>query len=151
MRDAQELRIDQEVSIELDLPGQGSFTVLAVVAHVTDRGAGLQIKSGPPGFKEALAAYLLRLGRRSGVTVFVDLEPWREAIAEAGYRVAPIPPTHVLCSGADRVGVVATPEHARQCSAALAFLERDSSAVIPVHPKLPVDAVLRWLDERLLG
>lgn len=161
IRDADGLALRDEVTIELTLPGHGAYTVVAEVAHVVGAddparrhvGVGLQIKHGPPGFQDALNAYLLRLGRRAAATVFVDVEPWRELIADAGYRVAPLPPPHGLITvigDASAVGILAPQELVESYAAALAFLGGDHTTVIPVHPKLPLDPVLAWLDDKLL-
>ncbi|MBS1117781.1 MAG: hypothetical protein H6Q90_9 [Deltaproteobacteria bacterium] len=160
IRDATGLALRDEVALELDLPGHGTFSVVAEVAHVGPpdpttgtRGVGLQLRKGGPGFADALNEYLMRLGRRTEATVFVDIEPWRQLIVDAGYRVEPLPPPHALVGligDHTAVGILAPDDVAQRYRSALAFLGEDGSLVIPVHAKLPVSPILAWLDDKLL-
>src|SRR4051812_13607613 len=71
---AYELPLSTETDVQVELPGQGNWTVRAKVAFLIDptaatasgrkAGAGMEILSKPPGFDDALLGYLLRLGRR---------------------------------------------------------------------------------------
>jgi hypothetical protein len=99
---AQLLPLFTETEVQVELPGQGSWTVKAKVvfaiddqaAIVTGRrpGAGLEITGKPPGFDDALLGYLLRLGQRRDHSVMVGDVPGIRRISEAGYRVIPIEP-----------------------------------------------------------
>ena len=103
--------------------------------------------------RRALTAYLMRLGRRPDAKVFVNHDPWRQLIADAGYRVIDLPSPHELVhvlGDTSAVGLLAPQDLADQYRAALAFLGEDGSLVIPLHPKLPVEPVLAWLDDKLL-
>jgi hypothetical protein len=157
IRGATDLAAGDEVSITLELPGSGTLTVKAdvryVVADGAKAGAGFQISSGPPGYVELLSAYLLRLGRRKDAVVFVDAEPWRTLIADAGYLVETLPAVAELGKifGEMRLLAIMPPiAVADDYDAALQAHGVDSSLLIPIHAELPVDPVLAWLDERLL-
>lgn len=159
---AEGFSVRDQVTIEIDIPGHGVFHVGAEVAHVVPRddpagrrcGVGLQLLSPPQAFKDALGAYLYRLGRRTYAKVFVDTDPWRQLIGEAGYRVLPLPPPHQLVNligDTAAIGLLAPGEIAEQYRAALSFLGEDGSLVIPIHDALPVEPVLAWLDDKLLA
>ncbi len=153
MRDAQGLVMRDEVTVDIDLPGYGTYSVIAEVAHVSAAGAGLHIKAGPPGFQQALTAYLLRLGMRTHATVFVDHEPWRAVVREAGYGVQPLPPPSrlvELIGDATAVGILAPADIAEQYRNALGFLGEDGTLVIAVHADQAVGEVLTALDAKLL-
>lgn len=157
IRGATELAAGDEVSITLELPGSGAFTVKAecryVIADGPKGGAGFQITSGPPGYVDLLSGYLLRLGRRKDAVVFVDAEPWRTLIREAGYNVEALPaPAELARIFAElRLLAIMPPlAQADDYDAALQAHGVDSSLLIPIHAELPVDPVLAWLDERLL-
>jgi hypothetical protein len=91
------LVLDQEIDVEVRLPGQGEWRVRAkpkfhVDADLAERqrrraGTGLQITQRPPGFQDALLGYLLRLGRRRDVAVMCDTMPGAEGFAAAGYQI----------------------------------------------------------------
>ncbi len=158
IRDATDLAVGETVSVTLELPGSGTLTVKAEVRYVlTDGakpGAGMQITTGPRGYLDQLSAYLLRLGRRADAVIFVDAEPWRTLIRESGYHVAALPPpSEVARIFADLrlVAIMPPVEFAEDYDAALQANGADSSILIPVHETLPVEPVLAWLDERLLG
>jgi hypothetical protein len=151
---AQSLEVRAEVELELELPGHGKFIVLAEVVHRDTRGAGLQLTNVPPAFTEASRAYLIQLGRRTSITVYVDVEPWRGLVTTAGYRVLRVPPLPELLGtleDTDRFGVVVPQELARLYADEIAILGAQHATVIPVHPKLPVEPVLNWLDDTLLA
>ena len=77
-------------------------------------GAGIAIKRGPKGFKEALSAYLQRLGRRADVVVFVADPRLVEVLADAGFQAVEAPP----------------PEHFAE-----AFVRAESEVVAVVAPR----------------
>lgn len=142
------------VAVEIELPKHGVFRVNAEVMHVSEAGAGLQLKSPPAVFAGALAAYLKRLEQRTSAKVFVDVDPWRKLLSEAGYRVLPLPPPHAvvgLIGDTQAVGLLAPDEVAEQYRSALAFLGEDGTLVIGLTEDLPVEPVLAWLDDKLLG
>ncbi|MBA3398205.1 MAG: PilZ domain-containing protein [Deltaproteobacteria bacterium] len=153
VRDAQGLAMREEVNVDIDLPGYGTYSVIAEVAHISPAGAGLHIKAGPPGFQQALTAYLLRLGKRTHATVFVDHEPWRGVVRDAGYAVQPLPPPSrlvELIGDATAVGILAPEDIAEQYRNALGFLGDDGTLVIAVHAGQAVGDVLTALDAKLL-
>jgi hypothetical protein len=157
IRDATDLVVGEEVSVTLDLPGSGTLTMKAEVRYVLTEGpkpgAGMQITTGPRGYLDQLSGYLLRLGRRTDAVVFVDAEPWRTLIRESGYQVAALPPPSEIArifSDLRLVAIMPPVALADEYDAALEANGADSSFLIPVHPELPVDPVLAWLDERLL-
>ena len=121
--------------------------------HATRDGAGLQLRSPPTVFAQELARYLKRLDGRCNAKVFVDSDPWRALLAEAGYSVHPLPaPSELigLVGDTSAIGLMAPVAMADQYRNALAFLGEDSSLVIPVDPQTPVEPVLAWLDDKLL-
>ena len=83
------------VSVAVELPGHGTFEVVAKVAHILDAetaarfgvppGAGLEIVERPPGFEMALASYLTLLGRRRDARVFVCEEAACAELGDAGF------------------------------------------------------------------
>lgn len=157
IRDATDLAVGEEVSVTLELPGSGTLTLKAEVRYVLatgpKRGAGMQITSGPRGYVDQLSGYLLRLGRRADAAVFVDAEPWRTLIRESGYLVSPLPPPSEIVrifSDLRLVAIMPPIALADDYDAALHAHGGDSSLIIPIHPELPVEPVLAWLDERLL-
>ena len=158
--DATDLTAREQVLVEIELPKHGVYRVQAEVMHVIANdparraGAGLQLKAPPAVFKQELAAYLKRLERRTEAQVFVDADPWRSLLTEAGYRVMKLPPpTNVveLLGDATAIGILAPEDTAEQYRNALAFLGDDGSMVISIDDKLPVEPVLAWLDDKLLG
>jgi uncharacterized protein (TIGR02266 family) len=90
-----------EVSVELDLPGLGAFTVRVRVAHVMPAevaarfgrpaGAGVEIVQQPPGFAEAMKEYLRRLGRRRDHAVMCHDDEPTAFFARMGYVTVPVP------------------------------------------------------------
>ena len=161
VKDATGLALHDEVTVELELPGRGSFTLVAEVMRVVRHddpgllaaGAGLQIRRATAGFATAVEAYLACLGHRKNTRVLVELEPWRQQISDAGYQVLPLtPPTRLvsLLDGSGPIGIIVPDELAAVYAAELAFLGETRSTVIPVHPKLPLQPLLDWLDDKLL-
>ena len=161
VKDATGLALHDEVTVEVELPGHGTFMLVAEVMRVVKHddpglmaaGAGLQIRPGTAGFATAVEAYLACLGHRKNTRVLVELEPWRQRISDAGYQVLPLtPPTRLvkLLDGSGPIGIVVPDELAAVYSAELSFLGETRSQVIPVHPKLPLEPLLAWLDDKLL-
>ena len=97
---ANRLPLFTETDIQVELPGQGNWTVRGKSVFLIDDaaaarigrkpGAGFEIISKPPGFDDALLGYLLRLGRRRDHAVMVGEVPGVELIRDAGYRVVPL-------------------------------------------------------------
>jgi len=154
LRNAEGLAQGDVVAIEIELPRHGVFRVNAEVRHaLTSAGVGMQLRSPPAVFASALAAYLKRLEQRTSAKVFVDADPWRQLLSEAGYEVLPLPaPTELVgvIGDARAVGLLVPEAAAEQYQSALGFLGADSSLVIAIHPKLPVEPLLALLDDKLL-
>lgn len=97
---AHQLPLFTETDIQIELPGQGEWTVRAKSVYLIDEtaaqrlgrkaGAGFEINVKPPGFDDALLGYLLRLGRRREHAVMIGEIPGTELITDAGYRVIPL-------------------------------------------------------------
>jgi hypothetical protein len=97
---ANQLPLLSETEVQIELPGQGNWTVRAKNVFVIDEraaakmgrkaGAGFEIVEKPPGFDDALLGYLLRLGRRREHAVMVGEVPGVDLITDAGYRVIPL-------------------------------------------------------------
>ncbi|HEU4613192.1 MAG TPA: PilZ domain-containing protein [Kofleriaceae bacterium] len=97
---AHKLQLLTNTRVEIELPGQGTWTVGAKSVFVIDEtaaqqmgrqpGAGFEIYDKPPGFDDALLGYLLRLGRRREHAVMVGEVPGINLITDAGYRVLPL-------------------------------------------------------------
>ena len=158
--DVEGLARGDQILIEIELPKRGVFGVQAEVMHVvisdaTQRaGAGLQLRAPPAVFARELEAYLRQLERRRTAHVFVDADPWRRLLTDAGYRVMALPPPHSvveLLGDASAIGILAPTDVAEQYRNALAFLGDDGSMVIAIDDELPVEPVLAWLDDKLLG
>ena len=140
------------IALEIDLPKHGLFKVNAEVMHVSAAGAGLQLKSPPAVFATALAAYLQRLSSRTDAKVFVDADPWRRLVSDAGYRVLPLPAPHAMVGvlgDPQIIGLLAPVDVAEAYRSALGFLGADGSLVIAVDANKPVEPVLALLDDRL--
>ena len=94
---ARDLELHSEISVDIELPGHGTFRVRAKLVFILDEataaasgrtaGAGMEITHKPPGFEDALFAYLLRLGRRRDFAVMVGDVPGASRIKETGYHV----------------------------------------------------------------
>jgi len=91
------LEMFQITTVQLELPGSGSFTVTAKAVFILDEptaakmnrraGVGLEMIEKPPGFEDALLGYLLRLGRRRDHELIVGDVPGASFFADAGFRV----------------------------------------------------------------
>jgi hypothetical protein len=101
VRGAHRLEPLSEAEVEIELPGYGQFTVRGKVAHIVSPelaatsgrrpGAGLEILQAPDDFREVLAEYMRRLGRRRDVAVLAEEGRPLELLDAAGYRAAPLP------------------------------------------------------------
>lgn len=98
---AHQLAMGAETDVQIELPGQGGWTVRAKVVFLIDAataasagrkpGAGMSIIDKPPGFDDALLGYLLRLGRRREHAVMIaDGVVGTRLVEDAGYRVLPL-------------------------------------------------------------
>jgi Tfp pilus assembly protein PilZ len=98
---AHELPMLTETDVNVELPGQGEWSVRARVVFLIDPtaaqttgrtpGAGMQIIDKPPGFDDALLGYLLRLGRRRDHAVMLgEGVIGGQMFEDAGYRVVPL-------------------------------------------------------------
>ena len=161
VKDATGLVREEEVEVEVELPGHGTYTLVAEVMHVVPpndpgllpAGVGLQLRPDSNGFATAVDAYLLRLGHRGKTRVLVELEPWRQQLVDAGYVVRPLVPVNRLVSlldGSGPIGIVVASQDAAAYSTELRFLGETRSTVVAMHPKLPFGPLLTWLDDRLL-
>jgi Tfp pilus assembly protein PilZ len=98
---AHQMPMGTETDVQVELPGQGSWSVRARIVFLIDptaaettgrkAGAGMQIIDKPPGFDDALLGYLLRLGRRRDHAVMLgDGVIGAQLFEDAGYRVMPL-------------------------------------------------------------
>jgi hypothetical protein len=126
---ANQLPLFTETEVQIELPGQGSWTVRAksvflvdaVAAEASGRkaGAGMEILDKPPGFDDALLGYLLRLGQRRDHSIMVGAVPGVRLIEDAGYRVIGLEPPQIAAALADDplvklVGVLVPPERVQE-------------------------------------
>jgi uncharacterized protein (TIGR02266 family) len=101
VRGAHQLDPRQQVTVEIELPGAGTFQVVAEVAHVITAeqakamnrkpGAGLAIVRSSKGFRPALREYLFRLGRRKDRLVLASDPLLRQRLEECGYSTDDLP------------------------------------------------------------
>lgn len=108
---AHTLALFTETDVQIELPGQGSWTVRAKSIFIIDSaaakasgrtaGAGMEILEKQPGFDDALLGYLLRLGQRRDHTIMVGAVPGVRVIEDAGYRVIPLEPPQTAAALAD--------------------------------------------------
>lgn len=111
---ATHLELQQLVEVSLELPGHAPWRLVARAVFILPAeaaaragrkpGAGLEIVKKPPGFDDALLAYLLRLGRRRDHAVVAAEIPGIDAFANAGYRLLP------LCMPAELRQLLAAPD-----------------------------------------
>ena len=153
----------QEVDVELDLPGAGSYTVRAEVAHLIDAetaaklgrsaGAGLAITHSPDGFEEALRGYLQRLGRRADMMVMVLDETFGLLLAAAGFQVATAPGPSELAAAMVRsevpiIGLVVSSQRAPEYEQAAAKAGA-GDVVVVMDSTDEFEGVLKRLDDEL--
>lgn len=103
-----EFTLLEEQEVTIDLPGHGSWRVIARPVFILtaeaarkvgkNPGAGMEITVKPPGFDDALFGYLVRLGRRREVAVMVGDVPGAQQIANAGYQVLPLASLETIVS-----------------------------------------------------
>ncbi len=97
----------QQVPVQIELPAFDKFLITAEVAHILTPelaaacgrapGVGLSIIKTPTGFDDALATYLVRLGKRPDYCVLVADPECRRLMSEAGYKTGSVPaPTELL-------------------------------------------------------
>ena len=153
----------ESVSVEVTLPGFGSFTVKGEVVHVTtpematmygrSAGAGIAITDAPADFKESLRRYLHRLGSRADHVVLVHEERLATLIAHTGYQVAAAPEAGGLAAAIVHskhpvIGVIVPViEVARYAAAAAAA--GAGNIVIPMTSEHELAVVLERLDAEL--
>ena len=160
---AKNLRLRQQVDVELELPGFGKYQVTAEVAHVLDPklaavcgrkpGAGLEIKKSPPGFAEALVSYLGCLGRRRDYIVLAPNEPCRKLLKDAGFQTSPVPPPSQLVGVVKRskdpvIAVVVSKEIENKYAAAAAAVGKQE-IVFGIDFLEELEELLPRLDEVL--
>lgn len=146
--------IGETVAVTLELPLHGTLELHCQVQHVSAGGAGVRIVNGPPECEKILEAYLMRLGKRTTASVYVDADPWRKLIADAGYDVRPVPSRPELrkiLAELRALAIMPPVAEAEDYAVALRALGADEELVIPIHDELPLEPVLAWLDERLLS
>jgi hypothetical protein len=105
---AHEHPLPDENEVEIELPGQGRWRVLARVVFRLDAeaaaksgrtpGVGFQILGKPAGYDDALLGYLLRLGRRREFAIMVGEVAGARFLAESGYRIVPLVPEGELAA-----------------------------------------------------
>lgn len=163
VRGAHRLEKDEQVVIEIDLPGFETFIVTAKVAHVigpaeaaaADRkpGAGLQITSTPKGFQDAMRSYLLRLGRRRDYMALVGLDSLRTMLEEAGFQTRPVPApnalTHVITSVGMPLVAIVVPEALYEHYAKAAEAAGIADLVSIADTTDGFEELLRTLDQRI--
>jgi uncharacterized protein (TIGR02266 family) len=153
-----------EVTVEISLPGAGSFQVRGEVAHVlvpavAERhgrrpGAGIAIRHAPKGFREALASYLLRLGRRADVLVWCYERGSALDLERAGYRVDGVPApenvaTTFVRSEAPVMAIVVPRARELVYRQALVAAGGSEDMVVAMDDPAELDAVLAALDQLL--
>lgn|GEM_PF-3160497 len=155
----------ERVPVQLELPGYGTFQLTAEVAHVLTPevaqtckrkpGVGLQIVDAPAGFREALAEYLIRLGRRRDHMVLVADTECRRLVAEAGYQAGPVPGAEELIaavahSDAPVIGVVVSRAQEAQYRAE-AKIGGSPELIHAIDYLEEMDALLTVLDAAIVG
>lgn len=163
VKGAHGLELLQEVDVEVELPGYGSFNVKAEVAHLINgdqavefgrsAGAGLAIKKAPDGFEQALSSYLLRLGRRADAMVMVADETNGLLLAAAGYQVRAVPEPGELVAAIARAPVpvvaVVVPQTSVTEYEHAAAIAGAGDIVISMNSMDEFEAILVRLDNEL--
>lgn len=163
VRGARGLARRRDVSVELELPGYGTYRLQAEVVHVIgdgkaqehDRqaGAGLAIREAPAGFEEALSGYLIRLSRRSESLILVGCnDECSRLLGAAGYQVEPFEQPDDIDRAIDRkdvslIGVVAPEAQIHQ----LRRQVRDTAQnlLVTMDDSAQLESALVELDRRL--
>jgi Tfp pilus assembly protein PilZ len=163
IKGAEHLRPLDAVSVEVTLPGFGTFAVKGEVAHVMTSeqatmyqrtaGAGIAITKAPPDFQDALSRYLQRLGSRADKAVLVVEERLRNLLSHTGYHVGPAPEPAGLASAMVRseypvVALIVPPDMAARYAAEAAAAGA-GNVVIPMSSEKELPTVLERLDAEL--
>jgi Tfp pilus assembly protein PilZ len=165
VRGAHNLEPLEDVTIQIELPGAGAFEVTGRVAHILDAataekvgrkpGAGLQLLDSPPGFVDALGAYLVRLGRRRDATALATRAEARGLLEVAGYRSEQAEPPEAIVQQIARcelpvVGVVVDRAQEAAYRAAMAAAG-DEGLVRAIDYLEELEALLPELDDDIPG
>lgn len=163
IKGAEHLSPLQHVSVEVTLPGFGTFAIKGEVAHVMTSeqaamygraaGAGIAITRAPAGFKDALSRYLQRLGRRADKAVLVVDERFRTLLAHTGYQVGPAPEPAGFASAMVRsehpvIAMIVPPDLAARYASEAAACGA-GNVVIPMSSETELPTVLERLDADL--
>lgn len=163
IRGAHTLQPREQVTVELELPGLGSFKVVAEVAHVITPeqaaalnrkpGAGLSVLRSSKGYRPALREYLFRLGRRKDHVVLAADPLLRHRLEECGYstddlpQAAELPP--ILLEGEQPIlAVLVTRADESTYRASLARLDR-ADCVFGIDFIEELDEILPRIDALL--
>jgi hypothetical protein len=159
---ANQVPLFTETDVQVELPGQGSWTLRAksvflidaTAARTTGRkaGAGFSIIDKPPGFDDALLGYLLRLGRRRDHSVMVGEVAGKRIVTDAGYRLIELAsPEQAAASAADEearlLAVLVPPEHVDEYRRAIG--DRGTDLVHAVRNEADIPDILARLDSLL--
>ena len=163
IKGAEHLSPLESVSIEVTLPGFGTYAIKGEVAHVLTAemasmygraaGVGIAITQAPADFNDALRRYLHRLGKRADHAVLVYAEHLRTLLAHTGYQVAATPEAAELSAAIVHsehpvIGVIVpVVEVARYAAAAAAA--GAGNIVIPMTSEQELAVVLERLDAEL--
>ncbi len=160
---AQHLAPLSTATVELELPGAGTFKLTCEVAHVLtpdiaermgrSPGAGMAIRRAPKGFMEAVQSYLQRLGRRADATVIVLDDAHRTMIHDAGYQTVAAPPADQLAAAIVHldatVVAVVVPRSREQAYLHAAAAAGAGDIVIRMDSAAELGDVLRRIDDEL--
>jgi hypothetical protein len=156
---AHTLPLFTETDVQIELPGQGNWTVRAKSVFIIDvsaakasgrtAGAGMSILDKPPGFDDALLGYLLRLGQRRDHSIMTGAVPGIRLIEDAGYRVIGLEPPQIAAALADDplvklVGVLVGPELVAEYRAGLG--SRGNDLVYAVTSETEIADFLARID-----
>jgi hypothetical protein len=151
-----------ETQVDVELPGQGTWSVRAKSVFVIDEeaakqsgrsaGAGMKILEKPPGFDDALLGYLLRLGKRRDHTVMVGDVPGARHITDAGFRVVPLAAPELAAAEVTHedfklLAIVVSPQRAEEYRAAVG--DRGRELVYAVTREEDVHDILARIDSLL--
>ncbi len=163
IKGAHDLEPLTQLTVEVTLPGAGSFMLKCEVAHVMtpelaarfgrSPGAGMAILKAPDGFDDALVSYLHRLGRRADHRVLVIDDTIAKALSEAGYKVGSAPSAaglaEVMVHSDEPVIAVIVPRDSEKLYSAAARALGAGDVVIGMDHEAELDTVLTELDKRL--
>lgn len=163
IRGAQDHAPGQEVTVEIEIPGYGTFKIVAEVAHVLSAetaqalgrrpGAGLAVRRAPKHYRKALREYLLLLGQRRDCVVYAEDPDVLQALEEAGYHAMPMPDLPELAAvlGATQapvLGVILSPASEDRYAPAL-FAANLADRMHQVSFLDELDDLLPTLDGRI--